>query len=198
MLNLSRACQNIGDWQKASEYAHEASRLALERDDLVLRAAAQELAANILTDMTDYENAELALAEAEIAYRRLGQRRECSRVVVQRARLAICAGRMDYADTLLASLGTNLEPEVYADACRVKAEKHQKLGENQWAIERFDSAAKSFVEAERFGSAIDSWGQAAEIARASGNIALAANLLFRVLDTYHISRKGLSSDEVSP
>ncbi len=197
MLNLCKASQEAGDHQKAFECASEASRLAEERDDAASRAIAQEMAADILTEMTDYALAERVLDDAERIYQRQGKGRDQGRVLIAKAQLAVRSGELDRADQLLESLGKDLEAGLLARVARVQADKHQRLGEPSLAIECLSAAAEAYMEEQRLGSAIDCWHQAAEIAHSTGNAPLAANLLFRSIHAYNQMRKEVFNDEVS-
>lgn len=197
MLNLSRASQEVGDYQQAFECASEASRLAQERGDLASCGTAQEIAAVTLIEMANYETAEKVLDDADLVYRRLGKTDDHLRVMILKARLAVCSGSPERAEELLGSLDVNANRMILAQAFQVQADKYQQQGNSNLAIEYLTSAAEAFMEEERFGQAIACWHQAAEISHADGNAPLAANLLFRAINAYNQSRKGVPCDETS-
>ncbi|MGE5654740.1 MAG: helix-turn-helix domain-containing protein [Bacillota bacterium] len=195
MLNLTRASQEVGDYQQAYECASEASRLAQERDDLASQALDQEASALVLTEMANYDNAQSTLDQAELIYRRLGKNHDRDRVTIFKARLAVRSGELERVDQLLGSLDRDTDKVIFAQAAQLQAEKQRQLGQHDLAIEYLSSAAEAFMEEERFGQAIDCWHQAAGIANTAGNAPLAANLLFRAINAYNQSRKEVTSNE---
>jgi len=198
LMNLSRASQEIGEHARAYEFSRQACMLAEKSGDLANRAAAQQIVSDILTDAGDYENAEKTLIEAELAYAFLGNRYRCNQITILKARLAVLMGHIEQADKLLASIDSDIDEVLSAEASLVQADKHHQLGEVRTAIGYIDSAAEAFLASERFGSAIQSWHRAAKLAHSAGDPAEAATLLFKAIDAYNQSRKEVTSDEVSP
>lgn len=193
LMNLSRSSQAAGDHQQALDCANEASRLAQEHDDLASRAIAQEVIAENHIEMADYDSAEKALDAAELDFRRLGRSADLDRVMISRARIALRLGALGRVDQLLGLISKEANRLLLAQVSQVKADKHLYLGEQGPVIEHLASAAETFMEEERFGQAIECWHQAAEIASSTGNDPLAANLLFRAINAYDQSRKGVVS-----
>ncbi len=198
MLNLSRASQEAGDYQQAFECASEAGRLARERDDLTNQALAQEMVAETLTELAEYETAAKFLDEAELIHHRQGSSYNEDRVVILRARLAVRSGELDGVERILGGLHQDTDRVILAQASQVQADKQRRLGKMDLAIEYLTSAAEDYLAGDRFAQAIECWHQAAEIAQGGGNAPLAANLLFRAIGAYSQSRKEvLVNDEVS-